>query len=339
MKQYSNAGVDLITGDGIKSFITESIRSTYGPNVVSAGGEFGGVYSIPGTDICSVSSIDGVGTKLKVAILADSYMTVGQDLVNHSINDIGVMGANPGFFMDYLAFEKLETAVVSDIIQGLVIACKRNNVALIGGETAQMPGIYKQGDFDLAGVIVGFVNRNELINGEDIKPGDHIFAFPSNGLHTNGYSLARKIIFENMKWSVDTHNETIGRTWGEELLRIHRCYLTEIRSLKNKTHLKGLAHITGGGIPGNLSRIVPDGMSADIDCRCIQTDPVFKVLQEAGNVGLDEMYDVFNMGVGMVFIIPEEEHDIAYDLFGDNIYFLGRIISESNGRKISMITE
>jgi phosphoribosylformylglycinamidine cyclo-ligase len=309
MTKYSDAGVDIMRGDIAKKRIIDSISSTYGPRVISRGGEFGGIYRIPNSNILSISSIDGVGTKIKVAILAKRHDTIGQDLVNHSVNDIAVMGAIPAFFMDYYSAGVIDETILHEIIDGLVQACKVHSIALIAGETAQMPGIYHGNDYDLAGAIVGFVEENNLLPNTQIIEGDTLIGIPSNGLHTNGYSLARKIIFDIRRWNIESYNDALQCTWAEELLRVHRSYYPEIQLLTTDKLVKGLAHITGGGIPGNLSRIIPHKCVAIIEKNKIPVTPVFRIIQDVGSVSDAEMYDVFNMGIGMICVVEGSKAD------------------------------
>jgi phosphoribosylformylglycinamidine cyclo-ligase len=303
--KYRESGVDIDAANRAKKSIGEWVKATWGKEVLSDVGNFGGLFEMPARYEAPVlvSSADGVGTKLKVAFLAGIHDTVGQDLVNHCVNDILVQGADPLFFLDYFASGRLEPSVVEEVVKGLSQACIANGCALIGGETAEMPGFYADGEYDIAGVIVGAVDRGKLIDGCTIEPGDAVWALPSSGLHTNGYSLARKIIFEDQDLGIDDTLPGVGRTVAAELLEIHRSYLPEVRRLRESIEIKGLAHITGGGLLENIPRILPDGCAVEIDASAWETPPVFRFLQERGGIDDREMYRVFNMGIGMIVIV------------------------------------
>ena len=336
MTTYKESGVDLFLSDSIKETISKLVHSTFDDTVVSKGGEFGGVLRIPGSNHYLVSSIDGVGTKLKVAFLVNKHDTVGQDLVNHCVNDIGVMGAKPAIFLDYFASGEMDENTIVAVITGLVEACKKHSIKLIGGETAQMPGIYQSNEYDLAGAIVGFLEQSRLLPKDNIEIGDVIVGFRSTGLHTNGYSLARKVVFEQNRWTVDTYQEELGVTWGDELLKIHRSYFQIIDVLVEKNMTKGLAHITGGGISGNLARIIPASMVALIDTSTIPVLPVFNVLMKSGNVSLKEMYNVFNMGVGLISISsPDSANNILKKFLGDS-FIIGEVIKDTGEGRVSL---
>ena len=306
-KAYAQAGVDVDLGNAVKSRIHDTVKSTHGPEVLGKIGGFGGLFSASFPKMKEpvlVSSVDGVGTKLKVAFAMNRHDTVGQDLVNHCIDDIAVLGARPLFFLDYIGAEKLEPEVFEQILSGFVKACKAGGCALIGGETAQMPGMYRPGEYDLAGTIVGVVDRNKMIDGSRIKPGDVVIGLPSNGLHTNGYSLARKVLFETMKLTPESCVPGIVKPIGEELLRVHRNYQPLLSTVPRKM-LKGLAHITGGGLVDNLPRVLPDDCDAVIDTAAWKTPELFRVIQQNGGVDAAEMYQVFNMGIGMTAVVAE----------------------------------
>ena len=337
MSKYTEAGVNLEQSDSVKEKISDLVSSTFGPNVLSSGGEFGGIFRIPDSRFSLVASIDGVGTKLKVAVLAGKHDTIGQDLVNHCVNDIGVMGATPAFFLDYLATGLLDQNVILDIIQGMVQACKEKSIALIGGETAQMPGMYSEGEYDLAGAIVGFVEKSSLLPTLDIQAGDILIGFKSNGLHTNGYSLARDIVFRQNKWDIDTYDDGLGRTWGEELLRIHKSYLSQFKELNQEQLSKAFAHITGGGLPGNIIRVLPPKVEAIIDSNRIPEDSVFSVLMEAGEVSVQEMYQVFNMGIGMVAIASPHNADKILSMYQEDACYVGECREIEMERKVTII--
>jgi len=334
MTEYRDAGVDIRLGESIKSKITQLVRSTYSTSVVTCGGEFGGVYRVPFSNTLAITSIDGVGTKLKVAIAANVHTTIGQDLVNHSVNDISVMGASPAYFVDYIAAGKLNDSIVHSLVQGIVKACNHHSMAVIGGETAQLPDIYGENDYDLAGAITGFMNADDPYLSRSVSENDVIVGFTSNGLHTNGYSLARHILFKQNRWTVDTYDEEIGATWGHELLKVHRSYYQQIRKLIADHDVIRIAHITGGGIPGNLARIIPDGLQAIVDIAKIPQQPVFSVLQRAGRVALQEMYDVFNMGCGLLVICPTDYLNVVVDTFQGDAFSCGTIVRSTQGRKV-----
>jgi phosphoribosylformylglycinamidine cyclo-ligase len=304
--KYKESGVDIDASNRAKKKIAALARGTWGKEVLSEIGNFGGLFEMP-RGLASpvlVSSVDGVGTKLKVAFLAKKHDTVGEDLVNHCVNDILVQGAEPLFFLDYIASGVVDPEIVAEIVKGIARGCTGNGCALIGGETAEMPGFYGGGEYDLAGCIVGVVDRARLIDGRSIRPGDSLWAFPSSGLHTNGYSLARKIVFEEAKLSIDDELPGTGTSVREALLAVHRSYLPEIRDLRSRVEIKGLAHITGGGLLENIPRILPAGMAVEIDSSKWDVPPLFRFLKMRGGVDMTEMHRVFNMGVGMVVVVP-----------------------------------
>jgi phosphoribosylformylglycinamidine cyclo-ligase len=304
-KAYARAGVDIDLGNRLKRKIQGLVRQTHGPEVLGKVGGFGGLFAPNFAGIREpvlVSSVDGVGTKLKVAFALDRHDTVGADLVNHCINDIAVLGARPLFFLDYIGAEKLEPRVFNQILRGFSQACRAGGCALIGGETAQMPGMYRRGEYDLAGCIVGVVDRPRMIDGSRIRPGDVILGLPSSGLHTNGYSLARKIFFERLRLKPASRVPGLRLSLGEELLRTHTNYQPRLTGVPNEK-LKGLAHITGGGLIDNLPRVLPDNCDAVIALGSWTVPPIFRILQEGGHVPETEMYQVFNMGIGMVAIV------------------------------------
>jgi phosphoribosylformylglycinamidine cyclo-ligase len=307
---YADAGVDISAADKSKHRIKMLARKTFNKQVLSEIGGFGGLFSLdlekyPNPVL--VSSADGVGTKLKVAFELGIHHTVGQDLVNHCVNDIAVQGATPLFFLDYLATGKLENSVVETVVQGISDACRANGCALIGGETAQMPGFYGDGEYDLAGTIIGAVSRDKIITGDGIQVGDILLGLPSNGLHTNGYSLARKLLFEEAKYGPEQYVNELKDKTGAALMRIHRSYLAIIKKLTAGEVVSGMAHITGGGITENLPRILPKGMGAHVDLATWQVPPLFEHLQKLGNVEQDEMLRTFNMGIGLIAVIPAEK--------------------------------
>jgi phosphoribosylformylglycinamidine cyclo-ligase len=314
---YKASGVDIDAGNETVRRIRGLARSTFTPGVLSDIGSFGGLFQLESgrySQPILVSSADGVGTKLKVAFLAQRHDTVGMDLVNHCVNDILVQGAEPLFFLDYLATGRLSPSVAESIVTGMANACRENSCALLGGETAEMPGFYNDGEYDIAGFIVGAVDRSRLIDGHAVKVGDVLVGLPSSGLHTNGYSLARRIVFEHLGLTVDSHVAELGRTVGEALLEPHRSYLPFIRPLLESTRIKGMAHITGGGITENLPRVLPHGTAAVIDTSAWQVPPIFRWLQQSGAVADDDMRRTFNMGIGLIAITGRDQ---AESLIGE----------------------
>ncbi len=310
-KAYARAGVDVDLGNAVKSKIHARVKITHGPEVLGKIGGFGGLFkpNFKGMrEPVLVSSVDGVGTKLKLAFAMNRHDTVGADLVNHCVNDIAVVGARPLFFLDYIGAERLEPAVFEQLIKGFTKACKEAGCALIGGETAQMPGMYQRGEYDLAGTIVGVVDRKKMIDGSRIKAGDVVLGLASNGLHTNGYSLARKILFEQMELQLSSKLPGIAKTIGDELLRVHRNFQPLLATLPDGV-IKGLAHITGGGLIDNLPRVLPKNCYAAIDTKSWKVPALFQILQSGGNVDVTEMYQVFNMGIGMTIIVAEKDAD------------------------------
>jgi len=306
-KAYALAGVDVDLGNKLKRRIQSLVSQTQGPQVLGKIGGFGGLFraSFSGMhEPVLVASIDGVGTKLKIAFALNRHDTVGADLVNHCVNDIAVLGARPLFFLDYIGCEKLESRVFDQLIRGFSRACRAANCALIGGETAQMPGMYRKREYDLAGCIIGVVDRAKIIDGRKIKPGDVILGLASNGLHTNGYSLARKILFEKMRLKPKSRLPGSTTTVGNELLRVHKNY-QPLLTKAPRGMIKGLAHITGGGLIDNLPRVLPKNCDAVIETKSWRVPRVFEVLQRSGNINRKEMYQVFNMGIGMVAIVAE----------------------------------
>jgi phosphoribosylformylglycinamidine cyclo-ligase len=306
-KAYARAGVDVDLGNKLKRGIHSLVRETHGLEVLGKIGGFGGLFA-PNfrgmREPVLVASVDGVGTKLKIAFAADKHDTVGADLVNHCINDIGVLGARPLFFLDYIGGEKLEPRVFTELLSGFARACRAGKCALIGGETAQMPGMYRRGEYDLAGCIVGVVDRAQIIDGSRIRPGDVVLGLPSNGLHTNGYSLARKILFPRLRLS--SRIKGVRGTLGMELLRVHKNYQPLLARMP-KGMIRGLAHITGGGLIDNLPRILPKNCDALVNARSWRVPPIFEFLREKGKVDRAEMYRVFNMGIGMVAIVSASD--------------------------------
>ena len=308
---YADAGVDISSGDRAKQRIKMLARKTFNKHVLSEIGGFGGLFAldlIKYPDPVLVSSADGVGTKLKIAFELGIHHTVGADLVNHCVNDIAVQGATPLFFLDYLATGSLDTDVAENVVRGISEACRANSCALIGGELAQMPGFYRDGEYDLAGTIVGAVNRPNIITGEAIQYGDVLLGLPSNGLHTNGYSLARKLLFDTAHYSPEQYVNDLKDKVGAFLMRTHRSYLSPIRKLLATPGLvSGLAHVTGGGITENLPRILPKGLDAIVDTSAWTPPPIFTHMQGIGMVEQEEMFRTFNMGIGLIAVIPAEQ--------------------------------
>jgi len=306
VKAYAAAGVDVDLGNKVKSGIHALVRSTHGPEVLGKIGGFGGLFQPDFSGMRApvlVSSVDGVGTKLKIAFAAGRHDTIGQDLVNHCINDIAVIGARPLFFLDYIAGESLDPVVFREILKGFAKACRAAKCALVGGETAQMPGMYRPGEYDVAGTIVGVVDRSKLLDGSKVKKGDVLIGLRGNGLHTNGYSLARKVLLETMSLSLSKVAPGMDKPLGTELLRVHPNYQPLMASLPSGV-IRGAAHITGGGLLDNLPRVLPPDCRAEIDKNSWSVPPIFDLIRYGGNVPELEMYQVFNMGIGMVLIVP-----------------------------------
>jgi len=328
---YADAGVNIDQANRAKQRIKYLAHKTFTKGVLSEIGGFGGLYSVDKKylDPVLVSSVDGVGTKLKVAFEMNMHHSIGADLVNHCVNDIAVQGAAPLFFMDYLATGVLEPEVAEKIVGGLAEACKHNGCALIGGETAEMPGFYARGEYDLAGFIVGVVERERIINGKDVQIGDCVLGLPSNGLHTNGYSLARKLLFEIAGYSLETYVSEIKNKVGNELMRTHRSYWPIIKRLVAGDCVAALAHITGGGITENLPRVLPKGTAAVIELGSWPVPPIFEHLQRLGKVEREEMLRTFNMGLGMLLVVPAKKFKKAQTLLeraSEKFYNVGRIV-------------
>ena len=312
-KAYARAGVDVDLGNLVKRRIQARVKSTHGPQVLGKIGGFGGLFAPNFSGMREpvlVASVDGVGTKLKIAFALDRHDTVGADLVNHCVNDIAVLGARPLFFLDYIGAERLEPRVFDQLLAGFTKACRQARCALIGGETAQMPGMYRKGEYDLAGCIVGVVDRSQMIDGRKIKPGDVVLGLPSNGLHTNGYSLARRILFETMRLTPASKIPGLKHSLGTELLRVHRNYQPLLAKLPAGT-IHGLAHITGGGLIDNPPRVLPKDCDAVIQTKSWRVPAIFEYLQRQGKVDPTEMYQVFNMGIGMVAMVAEKNAEVT----------------------------
>ena len=311
---YRQSGVDIDAGNETVRRIKALARATFTPGVLSEIGSFGGLFRLDREGLREpvlVASADGVGTKLKVAFMSGRHDTVGADLVNHCVNDILVQGARPLFFLDYLATGRLSPDVAEQVVAGVARGCRDNGCALLGGETAEMPGFYADGEYDIAGFIVGVVDRDRVVNGSTIEPGDVLIGLPSAGLHTNGYSLARRVFFETCGYRADTDVPQLGGTAADVLLAPHRSYLKPVLPLLEEGLVKGMAHITGGGITENLPRALPDGCAAMVDPRSWTPLPVFQFLHERGRIAVDEMFRAFNMGIGLILVCAPSHVDRA----------------------------
>ena len=334
---YKQSGVSIDAGNETVNRIKGLAKRTFTPGVLSAIGSFGGLFRLGDgyRDPVLVSSADGVGTKLKVAFMTGRHGTVGQCLVNHCVNDILVQGAQPLFFLDYLATGRLSPEVAAQVVEGVSTACLENGCALIGGETAEMPGFYAEGEYDIAGFIVGVVEKDRLVTGAAIRPGDALLGLRSTGLHTNGYSLARAIVFEHLGLTPDAAVDELGCSIGDELLRVHRSYLPVVRPLLDAGLVKGLAHITGGGITENLPRILPPGTSARIDTSAWTPNAVFRYLQRVGSVPDDDMYRTFNMGIGMIVACAADDAERVTRMLQSagetRVHRIGRIVEGEPG--------
>lgn len=329
---YRDAGVDIDAGNKAVELMKDKVKATYTNGVVGDLGGFGGLYTLAGfgnlAEPMLVSGTDGVGTKLRLAIEMDKHDTIGQDCVAMSVNDVLVQGATPLFFLDYIAVGKLEPEKVATIVGGVAAACKESGCALLGGETAEMAGFYTDGDYDVAGFAVGIVDRKDLITGETIAEGDVLLGLPSSGVHSNGFSLVRKIIFDVQHMSLNDHIPEFGKTLGEELLTPTTLYPKAVLSLLQKKYVKGMVHITGGGFYDNIPRVLPEGTMVRIDGDAWQAPPVFVKLQEWGNVATKEMYRTFNMGIGMVLVVaPQDVEAVKADLMarGEKVFEIGRV--------------
>jgi phosphoribosylformylglycinamidine cyclo-ligase len=330
---YRQSGVDIDAGSETVRRIRSLARSTFTPGVLSDIGSFGGLFKLDRDgyrEPVLVSSADGVGTKLKVAFMTGRHDTVGRDLVNHCVNDILTQGARPLFFLDYLAFGQLSPDVAEQVISGVAAGCRENSCALLGGETAEMPGFYAEGEYDIAGFVVGIVDRDRVIDGRTIVPGDVLIGLPSAGLHTNGYSLARRVFFEVCGLAPDTPVRELKGTVGDALLAPHRSYLHVVQPLLDASLVKGMAHITGGGITENLPRVLPESCAAEIDLRSWEVPQLFRYVQERGGIAADEMFRAFNMGVGLILVCAaEHEQSVlgAVSQAGERGFALGRVVS------------
>ncbi len=332
MTTYKDAGVDIRAGEETVRRIKPLVRKTFTPGVITDIGAFGAFFRPDLSGIKEpvlVSSVDGVGTKLKVAFMTDRHDTVGQDLVNHCVNDIAVCGARPLFFLDYFSTGKLNPDVAEQIVVGFTTACVENGCALIGGETAEMPDLYNEGEYDLAGTIVGLVDRSKIIDGSAIRAGDVLIGLPSTGLHTNGYSLARRVLFAHFGPD-DRPDELGGETIAEALLKVHRSYLKPIRALIDRELASGFVHVTGGGIPGNTVRVIPEGLSFTVEYQAWRRPKIFDLIQRLGDVPEDDMRDTFNLGIGLIAVVPAERSPEAVSVLksiGENPVEIGRVVN------------
>jgi phosphoribosylformylglycinamidine cyclo-ligase len=333
---YSDAGVSIDNANLALDKIKNFAKSTFNQQTLTEIGSFGGMFSGMFPEMREpilVASADGVGTKLKVAFLANVHNTIGQDLVNHCLNDILVQGARPLFFLDYFATGKLSPEITIDVVEGISIACKENGCVLLGGETAEMPGFYADGEYDLAGFIVGVVDKSKVIDGKSIKTGDVVLGLPSSGLQTNGYSLARKLFFEIGSFQIDSYIEELGETVGEALLKTHTSFLKPLDKLLDSGKIKGLAHITGGGLLENIPRILPATVSVEVKRGTWSELPIFGLMQKLGNVEDKEMFRAFNMGIGMVVICAEEDKEFLKNNLGE-CFEIGRVVEGNKEVKI-----
>ncbi|HSH04513.1 MAG TPA: phosphoribosylformylglycinamidine cyclo-ligase [Anaerolineae bacterium] len=329
---YAQAGVDIAAGQKATELMKTAVRATYTPAVLSDTGNFGGLFDIANLKQLDhpvlVASTDGVGTKTKVAAHMNRWDTIGQDLVNHCINDILVQGATPLFFLDYVASSKLEPEQIATIVHGMATACQQVGCALLGGETAEMPGVYEAGEVDVVGTVVGVVDKGQLLDGSRIQTGDAILALPSTGLHTNGYSLARRTL-GHLDWH--TPHPDLNTSPGEAMLAIHRCYLNEIQALRNADiNIRGLAHITGGGLWDNIPRILPPRTGVTINKGSWPIPPLFTLIQQLGQINEHDMYHAFNMGIGMVIILPAVQVAAAQALLPNDAYLIGHVVNGDN---------
>ena len=333
---YKTAGVDIDEASRAVEAIKPLAKSTFTRNVLTSIGSFGACFALPKMrQPVLISSVDGVGTKIKIAFATGRHDTIGEDLVNHCVNDIAVQGATPLFFLDYLAVGKLQASVATAIISGIARGCRANGCALIGGETAEMPGLYGSGEYDLAGAIVGAAEKSQLITGAKVRAGDRLIGLASSGLHTNGYSLARKLLFEVARLRPESPLQDLGISVAEELLKVHRSYLKPIQALHKAGVLHAAAHITGGGITDNTPRVLPKGLAATIDLRSWQVPPIFELLRKLGNLEPADYRRTFNLGIGMILVIPEAGLSKAERILkrlGESYYHVGHIAKQRRGR-------
>lgn len=337
---YRDAGVDIDAGMETVRRMKDAVRSTYTDSVLTDVGSFGGMFKMVAgyEDPVLVSSIDGVGTKVKIANAMNKHNTIGKDLVNHCIDDILVQGARPLFFLDYFATSKLDPAVGAAVVMGAAEACREAGCVLIGGETAEMPGVYIQGEYDLAGAIVGVVDRAKIVDGSKVKSGDLAIGLASSGLHTNGYSLARKVLFDHAKLQVDQYIPEIGAVLGDVLLEPHRCYYPSVSKIMEEYEIHAMAHITGGGFYDNIPRVLPEDCQINIERRSWVAPPIFGFIQECGGISDFEMHRAFNMGIGLVLIVKREqalEMVTKFETLGERAWVIGEI--RKGGREVSVL--
>lgn len=338
---YKAAGVDIEAGEEAVYRLKESVQSTYTPDVLTDVGSFGGMMRLDTTGMAQpvlVSSIDGVGTKVKIAGMMEKYDTIGMDIVNHCVNDILVQGSKPLFFLDYYATSKLRPEVAADVVKGMADACRAAGCALIGGEIAEMPGVYVEGEFDVAGCIVGIVDREKIIDGSKVQPGDAVIGLASSGLHTNGYSLVRKVLFEDNDYRVDQYVPELGAVLGDVLLAPHRCYARPVLAVIEQYDVHAMAHLTGGGFYSNVPRVLPIDCQVSVERRYWGTPPIFQLIQDLGNIETTEMHRTFNMGIGMVLIVGKERAiEIVQKLQdeGETASIIGEV--HKGGREVNVI--
>ncbi len=327
---YKDAGVDITAGNNFVELIKKSVKSTYIPGVMGDIGGFGGLFELAKyKNPVLVSGTDGVGTKLKLAFMLDKHDTIGIDAVAMCVNDIVVLGAQPLFFLDYLAIGKLIPENQAAIVKGIADGCLESGCALIGGETAEMPGFYEVGEYDIAGFAVGVVEKDEIIDGRNIKPGDVVIGLASSGVHSNGYSLVRKLFFDVMGWDKDRYVEEFGKTLGEELITPTKLYVKPVLELKKEVEIKGIVHITGGGFTENVPRVLPENVDVIIDKNSYPVLPVFKMMQKLGNIEDEEMYRTFNMGIGMMMVVNAADAEKAVaklNSIGEKAYIIGKVV-------------
>lgn len=335
---YAASGVDIDAGSKAVELMSQAVRATYGPEVLLGIGAFGGLFDVSRLQgmraPALVASTDGVGTKTVVACALGSYETLGWDIVGHCVNDILVQGAEPLFFLDYVAAPKLDPQVIAAIVSGAAAACQEAGCALLGGETAEMPGVYAPGQMDLVGTIIGLVERDEIIDGSSITPGDMLLGLPSSGLHTNGFSLVRRIFDRN---DYDRYADLLGQTLGQALVEPHRSYLSPVRAIRRAVAIKGLAHLTGGGFVDNIPRILPENISVIVRRDAWQVPPLFRLIEQRGEVDHDEMYRVFNMGVGMVVIVAPADVDAALAAVEGGAYVIGETVARTESERVRLI--
>lgn len=334
---YADAGVNIDAGNRSVELIKKAVNSTFRPGVQTGIGGFGGLFALDTEKYkhpILVSGTDGVGTKLQLAFLTDKHDSIGIDAVAMCVNDILTLGAEPLFFLDYLAVGKLVPEKIADIVAGVSEGCRQAGCALIGGETAEMPDFYKAGEYDIAGFVVGVVEKNQIINGNTVMPGDVLIGLPSSGLHSNGYSLARRVLLDRAGYKVDQVHKSLNQTIGEELLSPTRIYVSTVRPMLKNYNIKGMAHITGGGLLENVPRILPPGTAAQIDTGNWETPAIFKIIAEEGPVDMTEMYRVFNMGIGMVLVLPAQQANGMIDelnAHGEDARLIGKV-TEGDGK-------